>query len=129
MNPYFAEETMSEEFTKYHVKGLPFNAAYHHFTGRDVGKPHDHPFDFTTQIIIGGYVERVYYVDADGSWRSEVSHRRAGDFVFNRAEHIHEIIELPEGECWTHSVYGIWRRNWGFWNFDDKYAKFEKAEI
>jgi hypothetical protein len=33
-------EKLSEEFTKIHLRNLPFYGVIHHFTAPDVGSPH-----------------------------------------------------------------------------------------
>lgn len=116
----FTEEIMSDEFTKYHIDGLPFPAAIHHFTGRDKGLPHDHPWGFLSIVLKGGYIERVY--QSDGTFTD--IERRPGDCFKLEAEHIHEIIELLEHECWTLVLPDPWKRHWGHWNFNNKPPEF-----
>lgn len=111
-------EKMSEEFTKYHLHGLPFPAVLHHFTAPDKGGPHDHPFGFTSFVLKGGYLERVYHPRADGTWDSYVAERVVGTSHRVSATHIHEIIDLPEGGCWTLILPQAWEREWRFWRFD-----------
>lgn len=114
-----AEERMSDEFVKSHLQGLPFDIVIHHFTAKDTGSPHCHPFGFTTHILQGGYVERVYTVETDGSWTSELFYRKAGTVHSVEATHIHEITELPEGECYTLIMPKEKVREWMFWKFDE----------
>lgn len=115
-------EQISDEFTKYILelrgKDEPFYPAIHHFTNPDKGGPHDHPWSFTTHILKGGYIERVYYVKEDGSYISEVFHRRPGTVHTFLSTHLHEIIHLPEGECWTLVIANEPERDWYFWEFD-----------
>lgn len=95
-------EKMNAVFTKYHIKGLPFDAVIHHFSQKDINEHiHDHPFSFTSHILKGSYVERIYKILADGSYRSTIRHRREGTSHFVEATTIHEIIDLPDGECYT----------------------------
>ncbi len=110
---------MSDEFIKHHIIGLPFDTAIHHFTAKDNGSPHDHPFGFTSHILQGGYVERVYKVDADGKWTSELLHRKSGTVHSVEATHIHEIVELPDGECYTLIIPQEKVREPRFWKFDE----------
>jgi len=107
-------EVMSAEFTKHHIEGLPFPCAFHHFTGTDKGGPHDHPWSFRSYIMQGGYIERVYQPDG----KFEDIKREPGTSFNLPAEHIHEIIELPQGECWTLVIPGPLEREWKFWEFD-----------
>jgi len=110
------QEKMSDQFTKYHLEGLPFSAVLHHFTDSDKGYPHDHPFGFTTHILKGSYVEKIYYPDLDSS---EVIHRKQGSSHFVAATLIHEIIELPDGDCWTIITPEKWERQPHFWKFEN----------
>lgn len=113
-------ERMSEQFCKIHLIGLPFNAAIHHFTAPDVGSPHDHPFSFTSFVLSGGYIEKVYYVGDDGQWRSELIERKPGTAHVVEANHIHQIVELPEGECYTLITPKEKVREPHFWKFDER---------
>ena len=88
------EERMSDAMLKIHIPGL---GVLHHFTAPDMGAPHDHPWNFTSMILKGGYIEEVYRPDG----ACERIHRKVGDHFAILAGHIHRIVELPEGECWT----------------------------
>ena len=113
------EEKMSGEFTKSHLHGLPFGAVIHHFTAEDVGSPHDHPFGFTSHILSGGYVEKVYRVNEDGSWSSELVERLPGTVHVVEATHIHRIVELLAGDCYTLIIPQEKIRESKFWKFDE----------
>jgi hypothetical protein len=110
------EEKMSEAFTKFHIKGLPFDAVLHRFTGVDNEDPHDHPFGFTSFVIKGWYTERVY--DTDGNWK--YIHRKAGDSFRVEASTIHHIVEVSEGGCWTIVLPEKHERKSGFYRFGDE---------
>lgn len=112
------EERMSDEFTKHHLRGLPFDAVLHHFTSIAGENAHDHPFRFTSHVLSGSYIERVYSVGADGSWGYTDIERKAGTSHIVEAECIHEIISLPEGECWTAITPQKKTRDPGFWRFE-----------
>lgn len=90
-------ERMNEVFEKWHIIGLPFDASFNHFSGLETGDPHSHPFSFTSHVLSGGYVERIF--NLDGTYKDIV--RAPGDTFTNSAEHIHLIIALPQGKCWT----------------------------
>lgn len=118
-------ERMSAEFEKwlftYRQRDRRyFHTVLHHFTGRDTGHPHSHPWNFTSHILSGSYVERVYAIHPDGSWSSSVVHRAMNTVHNVTAKTIHEIIELPEGECWTAVVpTSAVPVPWHFWQFTD----------
>jgi len=118
----FKEEKMSAEFTKWKILGLPFDAVLHHFTDSDKGLPHDHPFGFHSKILFGGYTEMVYHLNPDGTWNSEMFVRRPHDSFFVAATHIHEIIVLPWGDCYTLVQPQEKTRESRFWNFDNDQA-------
>ena len=110
-----AQERMSAEFEKFH---LGDGRVLHHFTGVDRGGPHDHLWSFESQVLSGGYVERVYHRGAFNRWTSELIHRRPGDKFWVSSEHIHEIVELPSGPCWTIVLAGHQEREVRFWKFE-----------
>ncbi len=114
----FKKEKMSNEFTKHHIKGLPFGAVIHHFTAPDTGGPHDHPFGFTSHIIHGSYIERVYTIQ-NGNVIFEDIHRLPGTSHYVPATTIHELIALPHGDCFTMITPGPWERETYFWKFEN----------
>ena len=124
-NKIMTTERMSNEFTKYHLNRYgrqpwPFRPVIHHFTGPDVDGPHDHPWSFTSFILSGSYIEEVYILSEDRqTWTREVIERRAGSSHKVEATHIHRIIELPEGECWTMVIAGPKERVPHFWKFSE----------
>ena len=110
-------ERMSDQFTKLHLAVGKLPLTLHHFTGPDVGDPHDHPFAFTTTILAGGYIEEVWRRGKDG-WTSRLVHRQAGTSHRVGARSIHRIVELPLGECITSILWhseGARRRQPRFW--------------
>lgn len=116
------EERMSDAFLKSHLKGLPFDAVLHHFTSIS-DEIHDHPFGFTSHILFGGYVERVYTFDAHGVWWSQLIHRKQGTVHSVEATHIHQIVDLPIGECYTLIIPQEKVRETRFWKFDENGSK------
>lgn len=94
-------EKLSRVFKKYHIEGLPFKASLNEFSAPDTGDPHDHPFDFVTHILSGGYTERIYRINETGEFLIEDIERNPGTSHFVNATEIHQIIYLPEGHCVT----------------------------
>lgn len=94
-------ERLSRAFKKHHVIGLPFPASFNEFTAADAGDPHDHPFDFVTHILNGGYIERTYKIDAEGGIEINDIERKPGTSHLVKATDIHQIILLPTGHCVT----------------------------
>jgi len=117
--PTIRHERMSDIFQKYHIEGLPFSAVIHRFSEPDTGDPHDHPFDFTTHILSGGYVEKIYFPASDGTWYYNYAHRLPGTCHKVKATHIHQVVELIDGECFTLILPEPNIRKSGVWQFNE----------
>jgi hypothetical protein len=94
-------EKLSRVFKKHHIVGLPFSASVNEFSAPDTGDPHDHPFDFITHILDGGYTERIYNIDELGNIMINDVERKPGTSHFVKATDIHQITHLPTGHCVT----------------------------
>lgn len=113
-------EKMNDVFTKHHLKGLPFDAVIHHFSAKDINEHiHDHPFSFTTHILKGSYVERIYKIAEDGTYSTSEHHREESTSHFVAADTIHEIIDLPDGECFTLIKPSRWEKEIYFYQFEN----------
>lgn len=92
---------------------FPWAIRIHHIARADRERDlHDHPYDYRTVILHGGYDELT--LDTSTSW-----HR--GDTVARRAQHFHKI-ETVKPQTWTMFIYRHrWERNnpWGFLTIDD----------
>lgn len=64
---------------------------------------HDHPFDFVSLILSGGYEE----VTPEGRFQ-----RKPGQILFRRAEDLHRLVLTKP--AWTFVITTPWRRPWGF---------------
>lgn len=71
---------------------------------------HDHPWNFWTLILKGGYVEEV--TNSDGIVTMQINW--PGTFLFRPASHTHRISALPTGTCWTLVLRSKKTRTWGF---------------
>jgi hypothetical protein len=79
---------------------------FHRIITSDPGRVmHDHPWDFTSQLLQGCYIEHT---------PRGTTVYRAPCVITRQAEQPHRL-ELPEGEVWTYVVTGMARRRWGFW--------------
>ena len=94
-------EKLSGVFKKHHIEGLPFAASFNEFSAPDGGDPHDHPFDFITHILSGGYTERIYTINELGEVAISDTERKPGTSHYVKATDIHQIINLPTGHCVT----------------------------
>lgn len=109
----------------------------HHILTSDDGRDfHDHPFNFTSLILSGGYVEHVPGCTCAVDLYEHVRRMSAcryygpGSIVRRRAEDFHRL-ELVNGPAWTLVRSSRYFREWGFllptgeWVQHDKYkAKF-----
>ena len=92
----------------FRTERFPNNRIFLHFIARDDDDRdlHDHPWDFSSFILKGGYKEYL----PGGEKRLLFDF----DFVRNPAEHTHRV-ELHDGEpAWTLVHAGKARRIWGF---------------
>lgn len=89
----------------------------HNILESDAGRDfHDHPWNFTSLILSGGYVEHV------PGCRCEALHKPVtrpchfygpGSIVRHRAEDLHRLV-LIEGPAWTLVLTSQYKRGWGF---------------
>ena len=109
-------ERMGSHFTKYH---LGSGKLLHHFTAAEDEHYHDHPFNFTSTILSGGYVEEVGEVCGDGTLALVTLERLPGTTHEVNAGTIHKLTGLLSGECWTLVEVGDWEREPGFYRADE----------
>lgn len=127
--PTIRHERMSDIFSKYHLDGLPVDAVIHYF---DKAEPadapyHDHPFDFVSFIISGGYTEEIkYHQPEDNYWHTWHTRCLPGTSRQVKATDIHKITHVAPGGCYTLILPGPWKRKSGFWRFDENGAKFRE---
>jgi len=80
------------------------NQYLHNILAADEPILHDHPWDFRSMILMGGYVE----VTPQGEF-----HRQAGDVYNKKATDLH-YIRYVEPNTWTMVFTEETVRNWGF---------------
>lgn len=91
----------------YPYKWLPFVIRLHHIRKNDGDRAlHDHPANFRTIILKGGYIEETVY--------GEFEPIEAGQTDSNKAEAFHRIDFVPKEGVWTIFIMGKRRNNWGF---------------
>lgn len=103
----------------------------HRFNGPDPNRaPHDHPYDFVSVILDGGYIEETGAGDA-----TRTVTRSRGDVILRRAEDPHSITQiLKPGHTWSLVMGGIRFRQWGFHTADgwidwETYIRDHEPEI
>lgn len=97
----------------------------HHILRGDEGRDfHDHPMDFVSLILKGGYTE----------YRPGAEPRRflPGDILIRKAEDLH-YLKLLEKSAWTFLITSPFRRKWGFatkdgWVVAGEYDAWLKAQ-
>jgi len=100
---------------------FPFNIFLHKFLASDPSDLHDHPWNYCTFILKGGYFE--WKPEPDGRVLREWFTR--GHFRYRKATSKHRI-ELMEGvETWTLFIPFRHKRRWGFWP-DNKFIDAEE---
>lgn len=105
-----------------------FRIMLHHIISSDPSFcPHDHPWNFWSIILRGGYVEHVYHVDfptgvfgaidmVGGRWRT-ITWYPAGRLLRRPAGTVHRLVlPLHSTGCWSLVVTGQKKRPWGFWS-------------
>jgi hypothetical protein len=90
---------------------------FHVQTASDPERPlHDHPWDNTSVILAGGYLEQLSPNPKGKLYDVQEFERKTGDMIFRPAEYAHRLI-LPDGVPYTMTLFltGPARRLWGFW--------------
>jgi hypothetical protein len=94
---------------------FPFNIFLHKFLKSDPDDVHDHPWNYRTLIIKGGYWEWQPQFNRKGHKIGEIATwRGAGSFRSAKANSYHRIELDPNVECWTLFMPGRKLREWGF---------------
>ena len=95
---------------------FPFNVFLHKFLKSDPDEVHDHPWNYATLILKGGYWEWIPQFNNKGEKFGEIAHwRGAGHFRVCGAKSYHRIEIEPDVETWTLFMPMWKRRDWGFW--------------
>lgn len=94
----------------------PFGGIYLHEI-REPDKdydPHDHPFNFVSIILKGGYDEIAGYPD---KWNASsfIIRRLRGSIHRMPMTKAHRILRLHRSPTWTLVFVGPRHREWGFW--------------
>lgn len=112
---YVVEKDGDVYLTRWRLLQCPWFGLYlHRFTRPDQDRYlHDHPWDFCSVVLRGGYQER---------FKRGIVHlcrtRRTGSVAFHKAEALHRIVELYRTPTWTLVLTGRRRRQWGFLTAD-----------
>jgi len=105
-------------------QNFPFNVFLHRFLKSDPDELHDHPWNFRTIILRGGYWEHT----REGKfWRKPWSYRYCPANTFHRVE-----LDPNVKECWTLFIPSKSYKEWGFmtkngWLKHDDYLRYKKS--
>ena len=104
-------------------KNFPFNIFIHKFLKSDPDDLHDHPWEFRTFILAGGYWE---HTEEGTFWRGPGSYRYAPANTFHRVE-----LDKNIPYCWTLFIPSISKKDWGFktmqgWIQHEKYFEMKR---
>lgn len=118
----------SPYLTRYTLLGTPwFQLCMHVFHRSDNDELHDHPWDFLTLILKGGYKERVFSTRPHATMLLK---HKPGALLYRPAERAHQVIlysDAPKGpgeyrEAVTLVLMFKRRREWGFFTKNGKYV-------
>ncbi len=107
----------------YIIKNKYFNIMLHKILLSDHNCCHDHPWDFISLILKGGYVETVEHnpCEMSESYRTKkIIH--PGQIIFRKAEHRHKLDIYQT--CWSLVLRFKVKRRWGFW-IKDKWVHWK----
>jgi len=77
-------------------------------SGRDF---HDHPWNYVTLVLSGGYTEVTPNEDGTSDYRW----CGPGTLMFRRAEQMHRLLVDPDTPAVTLFITGRWLQPWGFY--------------
>ena len=95
---------------------FPFNITLHKIVRSDDPIFHDHPWNYTTIVLKGGYYEHTPIFDNYGKKDGEnVIWRGPGSIIRRKAEDFHWLeLDSKKGSVVTLFIMGKQRRNGGF---------------
>lgn len=89
-------------------KWMPFSIRLHHIVRPDADRHlHDHPFNFRTIVLAGGYMEQT---EPDGPVRPILP----GDTYRSPARRFHRIAIVTDAGAWSLFIMGRRVNDWGF---------------
>lgn len=115
-------------------KHFPFNFTLHKVMVSDEPVLHDHPWNYATLILKGGYWENIPLTNSTtgGVVGSTRVWRGPGHFRFRKADDLH-WLELEKDEngneipCWSLFFMGNKKKEWGFLPYNDKGTMEERG--
>jgi hypothetical protein len=128
------------------VRAILFKSKYfsifiHRFMRSDEPVPHDHPWNFLTYVISGGYTEQLFDrskpTRSRGTfkkyWTQRTIQRAPGSIRYRSANAIHFVqtdrkysLEEIEKAPYTICLLGPRVKEWGFWTSDTTYVDWRE---
>jgi hypothetical protein len=107
----------------YLIRKGPFKLFLHNIRRSDSDRDqHDHPWDFSTICLRGGYIEYITKDPGSVTPKKDVRYFGPRDVLKNKAEHTHRVEllhdafkHIPYQSTWTLVHTKKARRVWGFW--------------
>lgn len=105
---------------------FPFNIFLHRFLKSDPDDLHDHPWNYRTFILYGGYWE---HTEECKEWKGPFS------YIYSDANRLHRLeLDKDVDYCWTLFIPGKKHRDWGFktnsgWIQNEKYIKIKNKKV
>jgi hypothetical protein len=124
------DKPLENYLTRWRIIQTPFFAVYLHKITAPDSRPtlHDHPWNFLSVVLRGGYHEvrrydgRGDFERDDFEWLPSEHHIRR--FNFKRATDTHYITVLDRNPTWTLLLVGRRKREWGFVDRDGTWTVF-----
>jgi len=96
-------------------KKFPFNIFLHKFLKSDPDELHDHPWNYTTIIVKGGYWEWSPVLSDEGEVTGSYKRWRGpGSIIRSKAKNMHRVELEPGVKPWTVFIPGKKQKDWGF---------------
>ena len=124
------EKVHFSKYAPYLIRWTLFSCKYfslklHHTLISDEADLHDHPWNYLTLILWGGYWEETLF-DADSkSISTKMKFYRPLSLLFRRGDEPHRLMLQPGKTCWTLVFTSRKWRDWGFINKKGTWSKYE----
>lgn len=118
------DRPLENHFVRYRIVQTPWFGLYvHRFDSPDVRDFHDHPWNFVSVILRGGYVEAT----GRPGTTARARRLRVGSFNLKRATAPHYIHHLLRTPTWTLILVGRRQRVWGYVD-EHGWTRFDEHE-
>jgi len=96
-------------------KNKHFSIKLHHVLISDIEVLHDHPWDYTSIILKGGYWEHTHYRETLYTPYTIIKKWYGPGSILRRKSYQPHRLEVPEGKtCWSLIFTSYRNRDWGF---------------